>query len=324
MDEKLFCFLDVLGFSSLVNGDEYEVGDIFNRLYLISYVAMIDQKIRESRNIPSNISNPALKMELSGFENYQWGSDSMFAYGDCKDCDLFISQIAHFIYASFQQHIEYFSNLNFSNLKKKVPLLLLRGGIALGEVNSVQMSAIFNKTPSHTVNVFGKAVLKAISYEKKIKGPRVFFDDAVHSKLCNSDTKEFVVHPYDIPNDEIYELLWPMIAFQKDNLIKHKATNELDALDKLLGTAAYHFETYKSKSDHEKSHIDELVCLILRSAKQFYRVCDRLDLLYGYVEDLKTPNCVPNMGNICPVCKVNWDIEFRQYVINMFKRFCLH
>ncbi len=319
MAEKLFCFLDVLGFSSLVNGDEYEVSDIFDRLHLISYVAMIDQKIRESRNIPSNISKPALKMELSGFENYQWGSDSMFAYGDCKDCDLFISQIAHFICASFQQHIEY-----FSDLKKKVPLLLLRGGIALGEVNTVQMSAIFNKTPNYTVNVFGKAVLKAISYEKKIKGPRVFFDDAVHSKLCNSETKDFVVHPYDIPNDGIYELLWPIIAFQKDNLIKHKATNELDALDKLLGTAAYHFETYKSKSDHEKSHFDELVCLILRSAKQFYRVCDRLDLLYGYVEDLKTPNCVPNMGNICPVYKVNWDIEFRQYVINMFERFCLY
>lgn len=315
MCEKLFCFLDVLGFSSLVSNDEYEVGDIFNRLELISNVAIGDQKIRENRNIPNDISNPAIKMELSGFENYQWGSDSMFAYGDSANCDLCILQIAHFIYASLQQSIRY-----FPKPRKKIPLLLLRGGIALGEVNSVPMTAIFNKELHHTINVFGKAALKVTCYEKSIKGPRVFLDNLVYSHLSDN-VREYVVHPYDLPQVNVYELLWPMIAFNKENLVSYKSTNELNVLDEFLGIAEYHFEHYKSKKDRGRLHFDEFVYLILRSAKRFYSTYNHLDLLNDYMDKLNIQSIdvpMPYDDYCRPRCC--WTKDFNTYVNDMFKQ----
>lgn len=316
MDKKLFCFLDVLGFSSLVSNDEYEVSDIFNRLQLISDVAITDQKIREARKTSLEVSNPNCKIELSGLENYQWGSDSMFAYGNSDNCDLCIFQIAHFIYESLQQSITY-----FPKLKKEIPLLLLRGGIALGEVNAIQMPAIFNKKIHHTINVFGKAVLKATSYEKQIKGPRVFLDDIVYSHLYDQKAKELIIHPYDISREDMYELLWPMIAFSEKNLIEYKSTDELNILNELLGIAAYYFDIYKSKKGRSRDHFDEFVCLILRSAKQFYTIHNRLDLLNDYIEELNSPSIsVPIFHKNCSIPRYAWTECFKIYVINMFKK----
>ena len=91
--------------------------------------------------------------------------------------------------------------------------VLPRAGISYGEYN-------FIKTNFNTNNIYGIAVTKAVSLERKGKGCRIFIDDNLQkeSKVFISNTEIFLPYKNHIDYSEIDIFEWPL--FYKDYYFK--------------------------------------------------------------------------------------------------------
>ncbi|MFP3041057.1 hypothetical protein LQZ19_04445 [Treponema primitia] len=138
-------------------------------------------------------------------------SDSVFLYVE-KDVDILLYALTRI-----------FRNCISSGV-------LLRAGLAYGEYN-------FIETKIDSNNIFGVAVTKAVSLEKKGKGCRIFIDADLPSKsaLINLDPKIFIpyINHVDYSAIDIFE--WPLFykdyCFRSNDIVsKHNIRKEIREL----------------------------------------------------------------------------------------------
>ncbi len=94
---------------------------------------------------------------------------------------------------------------------------------------------IVNSNPQKISNIAGKAVVKAVGLESKVKGPRIFFEKDLFEQLDNS--ARFYTAETEVQG--IYELLWPGLMYIQSN-----GESEINDLHKLLIPAINLWKAY--------------------------------------------------------------------------------
>lgn len=91
---------------------------------------------------------------------------------------------------------------------------IFRGGIAYGEVFPIDLWSIANKNPEKRQNVAGKAIVRAVELEGKVKGPRIIFDASLLTYIDELVKSRYV---RKITNSDYCEILWPAIKYISQN-----------------------------------------------------------------------------------------------------------
>jgi hypothetical protein len=215
-------FLDLLAFSNHVRENTQDAFMAFT-----TYRTILETKITDDLvHPPSSYSNPILtdiatRNSVNSFKYFLPFSDSVFIASD--NPNEFLKQIGSFVLHCFTftsrplQNPDDPSNptIVVHKFKDKTTIeenwypTLFRGGIALGESIPIELMGIVNGKPQKIANLAGKAIVKAVGLESKIKGPRIVFDKEFFDQL-DSTTKVYVS---ETEVKGLYELLWPAFKY---------------------------------------------------------------------------------------------------------------
>ena len=116
---------------------------------------------------------------------------------------------------------------------------------------------IVNSKPQKIANLAGKAVVKAVGLESKIKGPRVVFEKDLYDKLDDA-TKIYVL---ETEVKGLYELLWTGFHY-----IPANGQNEINSFYELFLPAVNLWKAYNHTpfSEHYFKFIELVVTGILK------------------------------------------------------------
>lgn len=231
-NQQVVAYLDLLAFSSYVRENTEDALLTFN-----NYKTILEIKITDALRQPlDSHSDPILKdfatrRSINSFKHFLPFSDSIFITSD--DPNLFLKQLSFFVLNCFRFTSKQYENPDDASNPIKVSNIfnenlpeenwyptLFRGGIAFGEVKPIELLGIVNGSPQIIANLAGKAVVKAVNHESKVKGPRIVFEKDLFNELDKS-TKIYV---NEIEGKGLYELLWP--AFYYDTLNMKFDVNE--------------------------------------------------------------------------------------------------
>jgi hypothetical protein len=216
-NEQAVAFLDLLAFSNHVREN---TKDAF--LAFTTYRTILETKITDDLlHPPVSYSNPILqdiahRSSINSFNNFLPFSDSIFVSSD--NPNLFLKQLGSFVLHCFTftsrplQNPDDPSNptkiihkfKDNTTLEENWYPTLFRGGIAFGEVIPIELMGIVKSQPQKIGNLAGKAVVRAVGLESKIKGPRIVFEEELYNKL-DEQTK---VYTAETEVKGLYELLW--------------------------------------------------------------------------------------------------------------------
>lgn len=225
-NQQVVAYLDLLAFSSYVRENTEDALLTFN-----NYKTILEIKITDDLNHPVDsyrnpvLQNLASRHSVNSFNHFLPFSDSVFISSD--DPNLFLKQLGSFVLHCFRitsTQYEYPSDPGnptriFHKLKDNSILeenwypALFRGGIAIGEAKSIELLGIVGGKPQRIANLAGKAVVKAVNLESKVKGPRIVFEKDLFDELDDS-TKIYV---NEIEGKGLYELLWPGFQYILEN-----------------------------------------------------------------------------------------------------------
>lgn len=181
--------------------------------------------------------------------------------------------------------------------------VLLRAGMSYGEYN-------FIKTDIETNNIYGIAVTKAVSLEKKGKGCRIFIDDNLpkESSLIQLNPNIFLPYKNHIDYSEIDIFEWPL--FYKDYYIKPfdivKNKKPIYELRELLNNNCKILSylkcsplfTWNIKSDDGKTHISATIEYLTNITNIIMRQLNQFELIpieYSLSKDLRKGEAVKNL-----------------------------
>ncbi len=243
--EKIVCFLDLLGFSSLMktNIDMAEANmrcmqeAIKNEFFDSKAVEKngIDHKgIACSEDIKKIADKKVKESLITTFEKIFTMSDSIVLVARKNDMALFVQQICHFV-AKLTRHS--LNNEGQFARRSEVYPLLFRGGFGIGKVNVANnvISIENGKLKNEGFNIFGMAYLEAVKYEGTAPGPRIFCDKIFAENLRNqlSDHEKAVVSKvtdaYEDKQD-MYEIVWPYYAIETDHFTLSNPDEDCDAV----------------------------------------------------------------------------------------------
>jgi hypothetical protein len=219
-------FLDLLAFSNHVRENTQ---DAF--LAFTTYRTILETKITDDLvHPPSTYSNEILqdlatRNSVNSFKYFLPFSDSVFISSD--DPNLFLKQLGSFVLHCFTFTSRQYQNPpDPSNPTKVIHKFkdntiieenwyptLFRGGIALGEAIPIELMGIVNNKPQKIANLAGKAVVRAVGLESKIKGPRIVFEKDFYEQL-DEKTKIYVL---ETEVKGLYELLWTAFKYIPSN-----------------------------------------------------------------------------------------------------------
>jgi hypothetical protein len=230
--EQAVAYLDLLAFSNHVRENTQDALMAFTTYRTILETKLID----DITHPPSSYSNPILqdlatRHSVNSFNHFLPFSDSVFI--SSEDPDLFLQQLGSFVlhcftFTSLQyQHPENasdpirVSNTSITKDKEGREIkteanwypTLFRGGIAWGEAIPIELMGIVKNKPQKIANLAGKAVVRAVGLESKIKGPRIVFEKDLYERL-NPQTKVYVI---ETEVKGLYELLWPAFHYIPTN-----------------------------------------------------------------------------------------------------------
>ncbi|MCX6250608.1 MAG: hypothetical protein NTX61_07645 [Bacteroidetes bacterium] len=215
--EQAVAFLDLLAFSNHVRDNTKDA-----LLAFTTYRTILETKITDDLvHPPTSYSNPILqdlatRHSVNSFNHFLPFSDSVFISSD--DPNLFLKQLGSFVLHCFTFTSRQYQNPDDPSNPIKVVhkfkdntiieenwySTLFRGSIALGEAIPIELMGIVNSKPQKIANLAGKAVVRAVGLESKIKGPRIVFEKELFEKL-DSSTK---VYTAETEVKGLYELLW--------------------------------------------------------------------------------------------------------------------
>ena len=332
MKEQAFAFLDLLGFSNQVTSNRAKYAyNMLNQIYVVLDMKEMNEAMRSQRKVDKlyedyEINKLNEQIEITSFSYLQCVSDSIFIAG--YEIDKMINQIANLVRECYE--------LNWANKKENLPLVLLRGGISYGEVEIINSKSYLNEKSVKIPNIFGSAVVNAVSYEKKfgIKGPRIVLDDGIYNKLKN-ETKRYYVTSLKIDErksngKQFYEILWPAFKYSIENInkdiINKNNDGEIKKLGNLLSKAYLFFEEYKDSNYHE--HYDELISIILYSTKNLFYKTKGNKIFDEYIEKITNNNdnikgkqiwsSFSNLDNPNHINELNWNDDFRDYIKEIY------
>jgi hypothetical protein len=268
--EQAVAFLDLLAFSNHVRENTQDA-----LLAFTTYRTILETKITDDLvHPPSSYSNPILqdlatRRSVNSFNHFLPFSDSVFISSD--DPNLFLKQLGSFVLHCFTFTSQHYQKPDdpinptkvvhkFSDdtiIEENWYPTLFRGGIALGEAIPIELMGIVNSEPQKITNLAGKAVVKAVGLESKIKGPRIVFEKDLYEKL-DGTTK---VYTSETEIKGLYELLWPGF-----NYILSNGESEINDFHKLFVPAVNLWKAYNHTpfSEHYFKFIELVVTGTLR------------------------------------------------------------
>lgn len=207
-----------------------------------NYNTILNSKISDGNahpidSYPKELQEIAKRTAIDSFEYFIPFSDSIFIVSD--NVSTFITQLSSFVYNCFNFTSHFYLDpkdisdptkdkmVNIS-LSEKDELVsdyteahyyptIFRGGIAYGEVFPIDLWSIANKIPEKRQNVAGKAVVRAVELEGKVKGPRIIFDVDILSYIDEQVSSRYI---RKIADSNYCEILWPAIKYITKNGIQ--------------------------------------------------------------------------------------------------------
>lgn len=215
--KQAVAFLDLLAFSNHVRENTQDA-----LLAFTTYRTILETKITDAlMHPPKSYSDPTLQdlaegHSINSFNHFLPFSDSVFISSD--NPNLFLKQLGSFILRCFTFTSRQYQNpedpsnptkvihkfRDNTTLEQTWYPTLFRGGIAFGEAIPIELMGIVNNRPQKISNLAGKAVVKAVGLESKIKGPRIVFEKDLFDRLDDS-TK---IYTKETEVKGLYELLW--------------------------------------------------------------------------------------------------------------------
>lgn len=262
----IVAFLDLLGFSNLLESDQKIALDNLNHFNNAIFCKKIDEKHYEKVKSVSSFSY------LISF------SDSLVLGSD--DPDLFIEQLCNYLATVYIESTVPFRN-EFADIKEvssdrnmttvregnQIEInfngafpVLFRGGISFGdeypffEENQI-IKGILKKG---AFNVTGPTYLKAVQLEKAGKGPRLFCDKKVVDKINDKSIIKEVN-----AEKSIYEIIWTVQGCIATQCSQAKEKNVFRSIDETMLPPALNLYNYYYKKDERLAeHYEELVKLV--------------------------------------------------------------
>ena len=233
-NNKIVAFIDLLAFSNNVRKNTGDAMMAFS-----NYNAILHSKIRDGiahpvDSYPKELQELAKSTAIDSFEYFIPFSDSIFIVSD--DINSFVTQLSSFVYNCFHFTSHFYINPKDISDPTKAKMVsfsfnengeivsdyidthyyptIFRGGIAYGEVFPIDLWSIANKNPEKRENVAGKAVVRAVELEGKVKGPRIIFDASILQSIDEQIRNRYI---RKVSNSDYCELLWPAINYIPQN-----------------------------------------------------------------------------------------------------------
>lgn len=323
----IIAFLDLLGFSWLIENNLTAAYDNLNTFNRIIQTKIIDNKTHpiDSYDTKDGLQDFVRNSAISSFDNMISISDSLII--GAEDSDLFVKQLSNLVATAFIEYSESFrspftdlstvENNKIYCVNSKLEYqphmafpILFRGGISVGaDVIFNKEGQIFqNKYSIDGLNVCGLSYVEAVRLERSGKGPRLFCHKKFVEKLINER------HAIRQVKDDIFEIVWTYYACESTGCsVSHKMENINSRIDdKLLARAVNLYNYYYKNQDESKEaarqeykHYEEFILLICRGLIKYAydndldidltcrKIKDKLDYLEGwdYIVSEKEIDC---------------------------------
>jgi hypothetical protein len=243
---KAVAYLDLLGFRDYTRNDTVGALRLLENYYTILQTKLIDGELHPVSSYKEELQKFATKHLLDSFETIIPFSDCIFI--TAVSPDKFVMQLSSFLIDCFLINSDQFMRPKKKGKPTEVAArqigltkegtvveklvkqnwypIMFRGGIAYGEVVSLQVQGVSNSEKTIIPNLMGKAIVEAVTLEKEIKGPRMVISESFYSHL----SKEIQYYTKPLHNGA-YEILWPAYFFNDDEKC---SDNELFKIRRLL------------------------------------------------------------------------------------------
>ncbi|MDR0864906.1 MAG: hypothetical protein LBO74_08245 [Candidatus Symbiothrix sp.] len=282
MDEKVVAYIDLLAFSNHVRKNTGDAMMVFS-----NYNTILNSKIRNSQIYPvdsyiDELKELAKKNSIDCFEYFLPFSDSIFIVSN--DINNFVTQISSFIYNCFHLTSHFYINpkdlkdptkgdmvsfslsedgqINSTMIDTHYHPTIFRGGVVYGEVFPLDLWGIVDSKPQKLKSLAGKAVVRAVELESKIKGPRIVFEQNTYDQLNEVIKSRYI---RKIKNTDFYEILWPAITYIPEN---SKSNPDFNGFHDMFVAAVNLWKAYNHTPYSE--HYFCFVELIITSTIQFF------------------------------------------------------
>ncbi|MHB1697771.1 MAG: hypothetical protein ACYCSQ_06700 [bacterium] len=231
--EKVFAYLDILGFGNHAYANINEAIELLNNYQLILNQKITDEKLNPIKSYGPDLQDLALQNSVNSFEYFLPFSDSLFIQS--ANPNVFVRQLSSFLLNCFLLTANSYSypenpsepievtikNNSLENGKittkeeqRNWHPLLFRGGISYGEGYVLPTNAIHDSKLTQIINIAGRTIVKAVKELEPLgKGPRLFCDIEFYNKL-DKETKQYCKM---IQDNKYFEILWPAFHFIKEN-----------------------------------------------------------------------------------------------------------
>lgn len=312
----IIAFLDLLGFSWLIENNLTAAYDNLNTFNRIIRTKIIDDKTRpiDSYDTENGLRDFVQNAAVSSFNNMISISDSLII--GAEDTDLFVKQLSNLVAAAFIEYSESFrvpftdlafvKNNKIYDVNSKLEYqphmafpILFRGGVSVGEdvIFNKEGQIFQNEYKIDGLNVCGLSYVEAVRLERSGKGPRLFCHKKFVDKLKNER------HAIRQVESDIFEIVWTYYACEATSCsVSHKMENIYNRIDdKLLIRAVNLYNYYYNNQDKSKErdrqeyrHYEEFILLICRGLIKYAydnnldidltccKINEKLDCLEGW------------------------------------------
>ena len=236
---RAVAYIDILGFTSYVDKNIQDAITVMSNANDIISILFYEKTVHPSDGYDPSLQELALRNSIESIDDYLPFSDSVFL--SSSNPSQFLLQLGSFLSKAFlytaniytkpkelsrptesvviSTSVDEGGHLFAVKTKIHVPPVLFRGGVTYGEVERLSPMAIVNGIATNQCVLVGDTVVRAVSLEKSIKGPRIIFEDDLYSQL-NTNTKKYCRR---IPGDlSKYELLWPAMGYIANDRYEHE------------------------------------------------------------------------------------------------------
>lgn len=291
MNEKIVAFIDLLAFSNNVRKNTGDGMMAFSNYNTILHSKIQDSIMHPIDSYPNELKELVKNTSIDSFEYFIPFSDSIFIVSN--DANSLITQLSSFLYNCFHITSHFYINPKDPSDPTKGEMLsfalndegqitssvidahyfptIFRGGMAYGEVLPIDLWGIIDNKPEKRKTVAGKAVVRAVELENKVKGPRIVFEKNILDYLETQTIERYI---RKIKNTNLYEILWPAIKY-----IPQNGERDIQEFHEMFSCAINLWKGYNHTlySEHYFCFIE----LIVASAIQYFGAM-------GYKDDILT------------------------------------
>ena len=314
-------FLDLLGFSRLLEDAPEIAFDNMNVFHNVVKTRYIDNKVHPIEEYERNgnkegMLNFVKEHSVSTFKEMIIFSDSMVLCAD--DLDMFVRQLGNFVANIYIRYSSQFAKMSM-NIKEVTDIrsdllakyengkieynksfpILFRGGVALGNEVGFWDEICIRKgvMDSKARDVGGRTYLEAVKLEKSGYGPRLFCHkaliEACKEKQLFDEVKDVRENHKGDENDDIYEILWPMLGCECGECSSEAEQNINRAVKKtMLPPAVNLYKFYKTspKLIEQAKHYEALIKLVIKGIMRYGEMKHYAEYTKGIINEYLEKN----------------------------------